>query len=454
MSTLSKVVWQEGMHLAQHHFQQQSRYVEDATAFAIAHLFARPYGLSGYELDHAALLNGTVSVAYARGVMPDGMPFHVPDADPPPPVRNIGDLFSPTQEAHVVLLTIPAYRPGEANCALDGDVNTTGVRYTARSRELLDETTGRDSKSVSLAEKNLRLALDTELKPDLVSLPLARVRRDGAGSFIYDPEFIPPLLQVGASPAMMSLMRRLLGVLDAKSDGLVAQRRAARSESGEFAAQEMGSFWLAHAVNMGSAALRHHLEIQHSRPEEVFRELVRLGGALCTFALDSHPRQLPLYDHDQLGACFGALERHIRGHLDLVVPSNCITVPLERPYALLHSATVSDQRCFGPSQWILAVRSQAGSSALATDVPQLVKVCSAKHIARLVKESLPGLKLEHLSAPPSAVARRSDAQYFRIVRHGPCWDSIEDGKIAMYAPAALNDAEMELFVVLDAPGGT
>jgi type VI secretion system protein ImpJ len=450
MTTLSKVVWQEGMHLAQHHFQLQSRYVEDATAFAIAHLFSRPYGLSGYELDHAALLNGTVSVVHARGVMPDGMPFYVPDADPAPPVRNIGERFSPTQDAHVVYLAIPAYRPGEANCALDGAASSADVRYTARSSEMRDDTTGRDAKPVSVAQKNFRLLLDAELQDGLVGLPLARVRRDGAGSFIYDPEFIPPLLQVGASPALMGLMRRLLGILDAKSDGLVAQRRNARSATGEYASQEIASFWLAHSVNTGVAALRHHLEIQRSRPEDVFRELVRLGGALCTFALDSHPRQLPLYDHDQLSQCFAALEKHIRAHLDLLVPSNCINVLLERPYPLLRTATISDQRCFGPSQWIIGVRAEAKQGALAREVPQLIKVCSAKHIARLVKEGLPGLTVEHVAAPPSAIARRTDTQYFRIVRQGPCWDSIEDGNVAIFAPAALNDAEFELFIVLDA----
>ena len=41
-------------------------------------------------------------------------------------------------------------------------------------------------------------------------------------------------------------------------------------------------------------------------------EMLRLGGALCTFALDSHPRDLPLYDHNNLSECFERLDRHIR----------------------------------------------------------------------------------------------------------------------------------------------
>ena len=55
---------------------------------------------------------------------------------------------------------------------------------------MLDDTTGRDEKPVSIGRKNLRLALDVEPIEDVVSLPIARVKRDGAGHFMYDPEYV------------------------------------------------------------------------------------------------------------------------------------------------------------------------------------------------------------------------------------------------------------------------
>ena len=70
MTQLSRVVSSEGMHLAQHHFQAQSRYFEDSIQFAISHLFFKPYGLIAYHLDAEALRNGIVSLIHARGVMP------------------------------------------------------------------------------------------------------------------------------------------------------------------------------------------------------------------------------------------------------------------------------------------------------------------------------------------------------------------------------------------------
>ncbi len=450
MRNLSKVVWQEGMHLAQHHFQVQNRYFEDSIAFALSQLFFKPYGLAGYDFDAEALRNGTVAVVHARGVMPDGLGFHFPDADPLPPPREVRELFSPTQESHVVLLAIPPYRAGQANCALGPTPADAGARYLAEQTPIADDLTGRDEKPVSLGRKNFRLLLDAEVSGDVVALALARVRRDGAGAFIYDPDYIPPLLQVGASESLMELLRRVIEVLDAKSETLAGQRLKIPKPGAESGTRDVSSFWLSHAIHSSLAPLRHVLEQKRSRPEQAYAELARLAGALCTFALDSHPRALPAYDHDRLGECFAALERHIRSHLELVVPTNCISVPLSRSRKLLHTGKVLDQRCFGPSKWVLGVRSRTKAADLIRGVPPLVKVCAGQHIVRLVSSGLAGLALEHLAAPPSAIPRDPAAQYFAIERTGPCWEGMtKTGDVGVYAPETLADAEFELHIVLE-----
>ena len=455
MKPFTRVVWQEGMHLAQHHFQLQSRYFEDSVAFALSQLFFRPYGLAGCELEAEALRNGTVSIIHARGVMPDGLAFNIPEADPPPPPRAIRELFSPTQDRHVVVLAIPAYRSGRANCALEPGAGDGDLRFLAETRVVADETTGQDDKPILLGRKNLRLLLESELRDDLVALPLARVRRDGGGHFVYDLDFIPPVLEIGASSGLMERLRRVIEILDAKSEALVGQRRATQSDLAAYAAREVASFWLTHALHSSLALLRHLFESRRVHPEQVYAELARLGGALCTFSLDSHPRALPLYDHDHLEECFGELERHIRANLDLVVPTNCVALPLERTRKFLYTGAVRDRRCLGPSSWILGVRVARGSQVdLIAAVPRLVKISSAQQIARLVKEAQPGLPLEHLPAPPSAVAARPGAQYFLVRQEGAGWDAVlKSADIGVYIPETLADADLELLVVLESAGG-
>jgi predicted component of type VI protein secretion system len=81
---------------------------------------------------------------------------------------------------------------------------------------------------------------------------------------------------------------------------------------------------------------------------------------------------------------------------------------------------------------------------------KLVKLCSAKFIARLVKEAYPGLDLEYVARPPAELSPRLGTHYFALRRTEPCWRSIVDtAEVGIYAPAALPDVELELKVILE-----
>jgi type VI secretion system protein ImpJ len=451
MKQLSRVVWSEGMHLAPHHFQLQSRYFEESIQFALASLFFKPYGLAALQLDPDALLNGTVSLIHGRGVMPDGLAFHFPDADPLPPTRAIGTLFSPVQESHLLHLAIPPFRPGASNCGAAPLNGGPAPRYSPENRVISDETTGIDERQVSVARRNFRLLLGEELPEEAVSLPLARVRRDGTGHFVYDPTFVPPCLQIGAAERLMQLLQRLVDMLDAKSDALATGRTAGRNLSGEYGNGGVAAFWLLHAIRSGAAPLRYHLRVRRSHPEQLYVELVRLAGALCTFSLEADPRALPLYDHDHPEDCFNALDRHIRALLETAIPINCVSIPLStaggREY--LHTGVVTDRRCFGNAQWLLGIRSSLGAADLIAQVPRLVKICASRHVPELVKRAYPGLPLEYTPVPPAAVSPRAGNHYFTIGTLGPCWAEItKTAEVGVYVPDSIPNAELELLAVL------
>jgi type VI secretion system protein ImpJ len=441
MTQLSKVVWSEGMHLSQHHFQTQTRYFEDTIHFALAQLFRETHGLGAVELDADALRNGTAALVHARGVMPDGLPFDVPRSDPAPAPRDLRDVFSPTQESHLLLLGVPPYRPDGANAGENG-----GARYVTTPVSRFDETSGRDERPVPVGRKNLRLLLDHEAHEGEVLLPLARVRRDGSGHFVFDEGYIPPVLQVGASEALVRLLARIVDMLEAKGAALAAARAGGGGPTGDVA-----TLWLLHAVHSSLAPLRQHLLSRRSRPDQLFTELARLAGALCTFALDAHPRQLAAYDPDDLAGCFGALERHIARHLGVAAPAAAVRIPLAPAAPFLYNGEVTDRRCLGErTRWLFGVASGLGVADTITKVPQLVKLCSAKFTPELVRRAYPGLMLQYVPVPPASVAPQAGMQYFEVVRHGPCWDTIvQTAAVGIYVPDAFPDAQVELRVVLD-----
>jgi type VI secretion system protein ImpJ len=178
--------------------------------------------------------------------------------------------------------------------------------------------------------------------------------------------------------------------------------------------------------------------------------MLRLGGALCTFALDSHPRTLPLYEHLRLDDCFEALDEHIRIHLETIVPTNCVPIPLDALGNYFYEGKVTDQRWLTHSRWVFSISSPIGDADLITTTPRLVKICSKAFVPELVKRALPGLALTHLPVPPSAIPARADTQYFGISKAGPCWDHlVQTRQVGIYIPGELPDPRPELLVVLE-----
>jgi type VI secretion system protein ImpJ len=450
MKLLSRVVWAEGMYLAPQHFQAQNRYFEEAVHFATASLWQDAYGLAACQLDADALRNGTVSLLHARGMFQDGLPFDIPECDPRPDTYNIAEKFLPATDSLTVALAVPRWVTGQQNCDLD-PFPSGNSRYTSVIEMVSDENTGLDSKPVQMGRKNIRLVVLPAEDENLLTLPIARVMRDQSGHFVYDSTHVPPCLRLSASERLTSMLQRLVEILEEKSSVVSEEQH---QTGGNFqtgmSARQVAQFWFLHAINSSLTPLRHILLATHGHPEELFREMSRLAGALCTFGLDTSPRSLPAYNHYDPGPGFTQLEEHILRHLEIIVPSQAVVIPLRMAKRYFYEGEIRDQRCLGRSRWILGVRSLVGEADLISKTLQLVKVCSAQFVGELVKRALPGLTLSHLQVPPAAIAAKVDSQYFTVTRSGPCWEHImRTNGVGVYVPGELPSPEIELIVLLE-----
>ena len=449
MKTLTKPVWSEGMYLGPHHFQAQNRYFEDALNFVTNSLWRDACGFAGLQFDADALRNGTLALTHARGLFADGLAFDLPGSDPIPAPRPFTSLFSPVADHLTMHLAVPVVVPDGQNTSMNGSANA--IRFIAVEQSMPDQNTGLDEKPIQVGRKNLQLLTEAELSDRYVHLPVVRLLRDGTGRFEADPTFIPPCLTISASPALSSMLRRLLDILDEKSAVHTQEQQQGNSvfQAG-MSARDVSQYWVLHALNSNLPVLRHFLLCQHAHPQDLFREMSRLGGALCTFGLDVHPRSLPAYDHWNLDTCFAALDDHIRRLLEVMLPSKAIKIPLRAVESFLYSGDVKDERCLGPSRWVLEIQSPIGEADLIATVPKLTKICSARFVVELIKRALPGLILKHLSVPPVQIAARVESQYFSVQRHGPCWEHIvQTRQVGVYVPAEIPAPQISLIVLLD-----
>ena len=449
MKFLSRVVWSEGMHLGPHHFQTQSRYFEDTLWFLNSNLRQDPWGFLHFSIDTEALSNGLAILTFASGILPDGLIFDLPDCDSVPEAAQLSGLFASTDSEIILHLAIPPRQDQGLDCDLGGGGS---VRYGAVQRTLRDDAIGQGENNVSFARKNLALLSKAQLAEGTVSFPIARIFRDGKGGFASDPEFVPPCLRISACEGLVLILHRLVQAIDEK----VVSTRSMRLSSGGFelgtSALDVANYWFLHALCSSLPGLRHHLLDRRSHPEEVYRDLARLAGALSTFSIEASRDEIPAYRHRDLTSTFKEMDALIRRYLEIVAPSNSVTLQFRKADNYIFAAEVKDERCLRRARWIFGVRSSVAESLLLRQTPKLVKVCSAEGVTKLVQRALPGLELMHLPVPPAALHAQADMHYFSISLSGACWQHILQTKqVGVYLPGDLGDATFEVTIITETP---
>ena len=336
-------------------------------------------GLASFLAGRGSAAEWTSCFHFASGIMPDqDFIFDMPDCDSIPSPTKLSSVFPSTQSEIVLHVAVPARQDQGLDCDASG---VSATRYTVEQRRMRDDAAGQGEFDVVFAKKNLVLVSESQVSKDTPSFPIARIVRDGNGGYVCDPDFIPPCLRIGASESLVLLLHKLVQAIDER---VIATREARRS-SGALelgtSALDVANYWFLHALCSSLPALRHHLQDRRSHPEDVYRDLARLAGALSTFSMDSGSDEIPPYRHRDLASTFNQLDSLIRRYLEVVAPSNTVTLQFTQSShdnQYLHVANVKDERCIRRSRWVFGIRSSIPDSSMLRRTPALVKICSAE----------------------------------------------------------------------------
>ena len=436
------------MFLTPHHFQQWDRFYEDLLARRMRIPEPRGWGVSEIKVNEDALANGEFILSRCAGVMPDGLLVDLPDRDVPPKSRQIGPSFNPKQETLGVYFGSALVKPGSPAIKMDGAASERPSRYVRKAASVADATTGTNEREIGSAMKDLRILFEGEPLDDYATLKIAQLGRTATGSFTLKENYVPPCLHIGASPYLSTILRRIVEILSTKSSDLGKQRRSRSAGLVEFTMSEAASFWLLRTVNAALPPLVHFYHRTQTHPEDVYLEMARLAGELFTFASDGHPKDIPLYVHDDLSATFTGLEETLRRLMETTIATRCTPITLEKTREGLYTGRVPDEQMLEKAQFYVAIMAGVPEEKVVREVPLKAKISSLDRVNLLIAQAVRGVPVKHLPTPPAEIPVQPGRSYFQMLKQGEHWDAVKSSRtMSIYIPPEFTQLKIELMAV-------
>jgi type VI secretion system protein ImpJ len=417
MSDTSKVVWSEGLFLRPQHFQQQDRHTEALVRGALGGVPLQRFGFRDLALDDTAVAAGSLGLARATGLFPDGTSFALPDGAPPPePVR----VTSQTPPG-LVLLAAPLEPAGGATID-PAHAEASGARYRGRMLRARDAIRGGgEEEELEVARLALKLLLPGQDTAGYTTLPIARI--DGLradGSVALDLGHLPPAIVSSAAPWYLAFLQEVALGLDR-----IAEAHARIVLGG--AGRSVENLLILDLANAARPRIVHMAMQDTFHPAEIFLELAGLAGRMATYGSSSRRlSELPAYDHSDPQPGFAALADTLRS----LILSLRHVEPKSRALAVArHSQNIWKVRIDNPellrsSRIVLRVGADMSDEKLRKIFVDQATVGAADDFEALWKSRLPGIPLRPLHSQPREIPYDGDRLCLELDRKSEHWARI------------------------------
>jgi len=439
----NKVAWMESQYLYPHHFQQQERYIESRIEQRSSAI--RPYiwGFSEITIDNSLLSDGRVALISAKGIMPDGCPFDLPNNAPlPTPIK-----LSTQVKNQLVYLVLPLYQPGSRYVETESH-NDSIACYRLQQIEVFDYCSDNNNvEQVESATLQFRLALESEDLGGFFSLPIARILEvTQEGAIIFDKKFIPPSLNTDANLHLSNYLADTIGLLQQRGDALSHRFIESNQEGGSSA---IADFMLLQLINRYEPRLQHLKSSQSVHPEFLYFELLGLMGELATFTTTGkRPLETLQYNHDDLYSCYQPLMDHLGRHLSAVLEQTAVSLPVEERQYGIHVSRINDRSLMTQARFVIAINADLPTDKLRNHLPNHIKIGSVETIRDLVNNQLTGVSLTALPVAPREIPYHAGYVYFELDSHSEQWQQLKtSGGFAFHIAGELPQLSVEFWAI-------
>ena len=443
MSWDSKVLWNEGLFLQPHHFQQADRYTESLVAGLARRISPYAWGVSQLEIDEEVLKVGQFALKSCAGLTQDGTVFRVPGAEDHPPALEVPEN---TKDC-VIYLSVPQRRQGALEVDMSG-AELSAARLRPAEIEVTDVTsTGKKAVTLGVGKMRLQFALEVDDLSDRLVIPIAKIiemRPDK--EVILDKSFSPSCLDIRAAGPLEGFVRELDGLLGHRMTALSGRLSEGGSTKGT---AEISDFMLLQAINRNLPIFRHLKNIENVHPEHLYRCCVSLAGELATFMTpEKHPPEFEPYQHEKLSETFNPVIKALRQYLSSVLEQTAISIPLDPRKYGISVGVIADRKLVSTAGFVLAVKADIPAENVRRHFAGQAKIGPVEEIRPLVNSALPGIQLRPLPVAPRQIPYHAGVVYFELDGDSPYWGKMTtSGGIAVHISGDYPGLKMELWAI-------
>lgn len=405
-------------------------------------LLAYGWGFAKLELDRDLLAIGKVGLSRATALLPDGTPLELPADDHLPTPVDVGA----ETKNEIVYLTLPVRASGQQDMSFDDKDGLT--RHALREVEIRDETSAQagDTALLQVAAMRPEFRLESATRDGLVCLGMARISEVRSDKqVVLDDNYIPPMLDARQHARLEGVITQVRSLLEHRGQELGGRVSA----SGRGGAAEIADFLMLQIVNRYEPLFSHYAVVERLHPQTLYETAIQLGGELSTFNEATRSPSFPKYDHDNLETVFGPVLLSIRDGLERVIVRRAEPIDLkvvsERQ---LYSAHIADSSLIDGAVFVLGVGADVPGEKLRSEFPNSVKLAAQEDIREVVKNLLPGIRLEALAVAPRQIPYHTGNVYFELDTQSELWQGLhKTGGLVIHLDQKLPPVELELWAI-------
>ncbi len=460
MEVERQLFWHQGLFLQPQHFQVLERSVLSLLAPYQQFFMPHFWGVVDMDVEKAALGTRSFSLMTGEFLFPDGT-HAVLSRNAVVEARSFEEGWVEGEKPFTVYVALKKWNPlGENVTVVENLTNISSVttRFVslAEPEEIRDLHSGGPAGQIKRLYQVLKICWETEKDHlgDFVYIPVAQLERMGEEVRLSE-QFIPPLVLLSASGALMRIVKEIRDQIAARGRQLEEMKSRRGIQTAEFGSRDMVYLLALRSINRYVPLLYHLTEVQRVHSWTVYGLLRQLIGELSSFSekvdvmgrMESEDIVLPSYDHENMKECFFTAQTLVTKLLDEITagPEYIIRLIFDGTY---YGAELKPAIFEGRNRFFLVFRTEADPKIVLQSIAAYAKLSSREHLPILIARALPGIDLEHLPVPPQELPRRAHTVYCAVDHHNDQWIQVrKTHNVALYWDNAPDDLEVELMVV-------